>query len=110
MEVQEGLGQSKSSQDPYQISLRSMKPLPNEDLLDGSLRTGKGNQKAPLSSVGDENSKNLGNKEDRNQPLNIHNLTETQKSASDVSQDYSHKFQQMKLKYLIITRKPLKIS
>jgi len=94
VEVQEGFSQSKSSQDPYQISLRSMKPLPNEDLLDGSKSTKKG----LLSSVGDENSKNLVNRDDQNQPLNINNLTETQKSASDVSNDYSHKFQQMKLK------------
>jgi len=94
VEVQEGFSQSKSSQDPYQISLRSLKPLPNEELLDGSL-----NKKAARSNFGDENSKNLSNKDEKSQPLYLDNLTKSENNGSNGPKDYTQKFQQMKLKY-----------
>lgn len=94
VEVQEGFSQSKSSQDPYQISLRSLKPLPNEELLDGSL-----GKKAPRSNFGDENSKNLSNKDEKSQPLYLDNLTKSENNGNNGPKDYTQKFQQMKLKY-----------
>ena len=87
-EVQEGLNYSKSSQDPYKISLYSMRTLPKDEALDELSSKQASNNKG----------KNGQNKEDKDQPLKLDNLTDPQNSKSSVRRDYVNGFKEMKVR------------
>jgi len=96
-EIQEELSHSKISQDPYKISLYSMKTLPKDDAIDGL-----SSKETPSRNEKDYVSKGLYYKDDKDQPLRIDNLTGPQHSkqlGSSLKRDYTHGFKEMKARY-----------
>lgn len=101
-EIQEELTHSKISQDPYKISLHSMKTLPKDDEL--SLKERSEYKETPVR-FGRDTSKGLSNKDDKDQPLRIDNLTGLHTSkplGGSVRRDYTQGFKEMKARYSLI--------
>lgn len=93
-----------SSQDPYKISLNSMKTLPKDDLVDTLTSKPEERSKRPMHrGVNNENLKDLGNQDDKDKPLQMDNLVSSQNSklgthasTGTLRKDYTQGFKEIK--------------